>query len=47
MQGEGLRIVVPAANQRLRRNLDYALRKAAVDGRLGELWLRWFPRNWY
>lgn len=45
--GEGLRIVVPAANQRLRRNLDYALRKAAVDGRLGELWLRWFPRNWY
>ena len=45
--GEGLRITVAKSNPRLRRHLDWALRKAAVDGRLGELYLRWFPRNYY
>lgn len=45
--GEGLRIAVAKSNQRLKRHLDWALRKAAIDGRLGELHLRWFPRNYY
>lgn len=45
--GEGLRITVAKSNTRLRRHLDWALRKAAIDGRLGELYLRWFPRNYY
>lgn len=45
--GEGLRIVVPKSNQRLKRHLDWALRKAAIDGRLGELYLRWFPQSYY
>ena len=45
--GEGLRIAVAKTNQRLRRHLDYALRRLAVEGRLGELYLRWFPRGYY
>jgi polar amino acid transport system substrate-binding protein len=45
--GEGLRITVAKSNQRLKRHLDWALRKAATDGRLGELYLRWFPRSYY
>lgn len=45
--GEGLRIAVPKSNPRLKRHLDFALRKAALDGRLGELYLRWFPRGYY
>lgn len=45
--GEGFRIAVPKSNPRLKRHLDYALRKAAIDGRLGELYLRWFPRGYY
>ncbi len=45
--GEGLRVAVPKSNPRLKRHLDYALRKAAIDGRLGELYLRWFPRGYY
>ena len=45
--GEGLRIAVARSNPRLKHALDYALRRLAVDGRLGELWLRWFPRGYY
>lgn len=45
--GEGLRIAVAKSNPRLKRHLDFALRKAAIDGRLGELYLRWFPRGYY
>lgn len=45
--GEGFRIAVPKANPRLKRHLDWALRKAATDGRLAELYLRWFPRGYY
>ena len=45
--GEGLRIAVAKGNTRLRQNLDYALRRLAVDGKLGELYLRWFPRGYY
>lgn len=45
--GEGLRVVFPRGNLRLRANIDYALRKLAIDGRLAELYLRWFPRGFY
>ncbi|NLH82784.1 MAG: transporter substrate-binding domain-containing protein [Phyllobacteriaceae bacterium] len=45
--GEGLRIDVAKANTRLKRHLDWALRKAATEGRLGELYLRWFPLSYY
>ena len=45
--GEGLRITVAKSNQRLKRHLDWALRRSAIDGRLGELYLRWFPRSYY
>ena len=45
--GEGFRIAVAKPNARLKRHLDWALRKAAVDGRLAELYLRWFPRGYY
>lgn len=45
--GEGLRIAVAKSNPRLKRHLDWALRKAAIDGRLGELYLRWFPLGYY
>ncbi len=45
--GEGMRIAVAKGNTRLRQNLDHALRKLAVEGRLGELYLRWFPRGYY
>lgn len=45
--GEGLRVTVAKSNQRLKRHLDWALRKAAIDGRLGELYLRWFPLGYY
>lgn len=45
--GEGFRIAVAKTNPRLKRHLDWALRKAATDGRLAELYLRWFPRGYY
>ncbi len=45
--GEGLRITVAKGNRRLKRALDYALQRAAEDGRLAELYLRWFPRGYY
>lgn len=45
--GEGLRIDVAKSNTRLKRHLDWALRKAATEGKLGELYLRWFPLSYY
>lgn len=45
--GEGMRIAVTKGNSRLRQNLDYALRRLAVEGKLGELYLRWFPHGYY
>lgn len=45
--GEGLRIAVIKGNRRLRQSLDYALQKLGEDGRLTELYLRWFPRGYY
>jgi polar amino acid transport system substrate-binding protein len=45
--GEGLRIAVVKGNRRLKQNLDYALQKLGEDGRLTELYLRWFPRGYY
>lgn len=45
--GEGMRIAVTKGNTRLRQNLDYALRRLASEGRMGELYLRWFPRGYY
>ncbi|MCE1236396.1 MAG: transporter substrate-binding domain-containing protein [Hyphomicrobiales bacterium] len=45
--GEGLRIAVAKSNPRLKRHLDWALRKAATEGKLGELYLRWFPLSYY
>ena len=45
--GEGMRIAVTKGNTRLRQNIDYALRRLAAEGRLGELYLRWFPRGYY
>ena len=45
--GEGLRIAVAKGNRRLKRSLDYALQRLAEDGRLGEIYLRWFPRGYY
>ncbi len=45
--GEGLRIAVAKSNARLKHHLDWALRKAASEGRLGELYLRWFPLGYY
>ena len=45
--GEGLRIAIGRNNPRLKQNLDYALRRLAVEGKLGELYLRWFPRGYY
>jgi len=45
--GEGMRIAITKNNSRLRQNLDYALRRLAVEGKLGELYLRWFPHGYY
>lgn len=45
--GEGLRIGVAKGNRRLKRSLDYALQRLAEEGRLAELYLRWFPRGYY
>lgn len=45
--GEGLRIAVGKGNRRLKQNLDYALQKLGEDGRLTELYQRWFPRGYY
>jgi polar amino acid transport system substrate-binding protein len=45
--GEGLRIAVAKGNSRLRRALDYGLQRLAEDGKLAELYLRWFPRGYY
>jgi polar amino acid transport system substrate-binding protein len=45
--GEGLRIAVAKGNRRLKQNLDWALQKLGQDGRLAELYLRWFPRSYY
>lgn len=45
--GDGLRIVVAKGNRRLKRAFDYALQRLAEDGRLAEIYLRWFPRGYY
>ena len=45
--GEGLRIAVAKGNHRLRVALDYALQRLAEDGKLAEIYLRWFPRSYY
>lgn len=45
--GEGLRIAVPKGNRRLKRAFDYALQRLAEDGKLAEIYLRWFPRSYY
>ena len=45
--GEGLSITVAKGNFRLKRALDYALQRLAEDGRLAEIYLRWFPRGYY
>ena len=45
--GEGLRITVAKGNRRLKQAFDYALQRLAEDGRLAEIYLRWFPRGYY
>lgn len=45
--GEGLRITVAKGNRRLKRAFDYGLQRLAEDGRLAEIYLRWFPRGYY
>ncbi len=45
--GEGLRIAVAKGNRRLERAIDYALQRLAENGRLAEIYLRWFPRSYY
>lgn len=45
--GDGLRIVVAKGNRRLKRALDYGLQRLAEDGKLAEIYLRWFPRGYY
>ncbi|TBW39296.1 transporter substrate-binding domain-containing protein [Siculibacillus lacustris] len=45
--GEGLRIAVAKGNRRLKQSVDYALQKLGEDGRLTELYQRWFPRGYY
>ncbi|MDK9696078.1 MAG: transporter substrate-binding domain-containing protein [Siculibacillus sp.] len=45
--GEGLNIAVAKGNFRLKRGLDYALQRLAEDGKLAEIYLRWFPRGYY
>ncbi len=45
--GEGLSIAVAKGNFRLKRALDYGLQRLAEDGKLAEIYLRWFPRSYY
>lgn len=45
--GEGLRIAVAKGNRRLKQALDYGLQRLAEDGKLAEIYLRWFPRSYY
>ena len=45
--GEGLSITVAKGNFRLKRALDYGLQRLAEDGKLAEIYLRWFPRGYY
>jgi polar amino acid transport system substrate-binding protein len=41
--GEGLAIAVKAGDRRLVEVLDYALDEVEAKGKLGEIYLRWFP----
>ncbi|WP_127144923.1 transporter substrate-binding domain-containing protein [Pelagibacterium montanilacus] len=45
--GSGLSIAVPAGLDNVRRALDWALERLAREGRMDELYLRWFPVGFY
>lgn len=45
--GEGLAVAVPAGNDTVRLAIDFALVRLKRDGRLDELYLRWFPVSFY
>jgi len=45
--GEGFAVAVPAGRGALRNAINYALVRLKRDGKLDELYLRWFPVSFY
>lgn len=45
--GEGFAIATPAGRGALRKAINYALVRLKRDGKFDELYLRWFPVNFY
>lgn len=45
--GEGMAIALPAGHDAVREVINYALVRLKRDGKLDELYLRWFPLSFY